>query len=580
MSQLIPELINRVEIVRGPFSVYAGNHAVGGSVQYYTDAMPQSSVKATIDNFGRTRIVPIYSTAAGSGRFLAAVDATQGSSYTDQSDQRRLNLFTRSTMPIGNGLAAVRLQLYDATADAPGYLDRDALKSGQIPIRSALSRGIGDAKTQENLVFNFRSNDIEGTSGWGSGWFASVYANNDVRKRWTYYDLATLPGSSVPLGQERDHLHQLGFDVRKNTVFSTAGLPSQFVGGIQFNSESIDARQFQTNASRDALQPTPGNPDVVGVDRRVKTVTQSLYGQYQIAPIEWVKLTAGLRYDRLNFDTRLNPDDNTYASAIAAGNATSVSTNTNQWSPKLGIGVTVYEAANNRAEVYGNIARGLKSPYTFSDFYGNVGLTAGVPSLSASALKSQELGLQGGAKDAGFKWRVAYWNTRQDSEIDRTPAGLLQNFKKTERNGVDLEGSTAVGGSTRIFANYSQVIARVQDPVTAGSDRIPNVPEYIASFGVSSVLNIAGRALNVSLSDSLVGPQSITSDNGLRTQTYHRYVARAAYKLPEWKGATVFLNLTGYSRQLEEVAFDFGGGLVGASPKPRLRATLGMQINL
>ena len=91
LSQLIPELVNRVEIVRGPFSVYAGNHAVAGSVQYYTDAMPATSIKATVDNFGRTRVVPIYATAAGPGRFLAALDATQGSSYSAHSDQRRLN---------------------------------------------------------------------------------------------------------------------------------------------------------------------------------------------------------------------------------------------------------------------------------------------------------------------------------------------------------------------------------------------------------------------------------------------------------------------------------------------------------
>ena len=73
-------------------------------------------------------------------------------------------------MPLNNGLAAIRLQLYDATADAPGYLYRDLLKSGQIGLRSALSKGIGDAKSQQNLVFNFRSNDIEGVSGWNSGW--------------------------------------------------------------------------------------------------------------------------------------------------------------------------------------------------------------------------------------------------------------------------------------------------------------------------------------------------------------------------------------------------------------------------
>lgn len=203
LSQLIPELINRVEIVRGPFSVYAGNHAVGGSVQYYTDATPQSSVKLSVDNFGRTRIVPIYSVAVGPGRFLAAVDATQGSGYTDRSDQRHLNLFTRYTLPIGNGLAAVRLQVYDASADGPGYLDRDGLRSGQIPIRSALARGIGDAKSQQNLVFNFRSNDLEGGSGWDSGWFASVYLNNDLRKRWAYFDLSPGQPTTCPTGRGR-----------------------------------------------------------------------------------------------------------------------------------------------------------------------------------------------------------------------------------------------------------------------------------------------------------------------------------------------------------------------------------------
>ena len=580
VSQLIPELVNRVEIVRGPFSVYAGNHAVAGSVQYYTDATPVSSIKATVDNFGRSRIVPIYSTAAGPGRFLAALDATQGSGYTDQSDQRRLNFFTRYTMPLGNGLAAFRLQLYDATADAPGYLDRDLLKSGQIGLRSALSKGIGDAKSQQNLVFNFRSNDIEGTSGWDSGWFVSAYGNSDLRKRWTNFDLTTPAGSSVPLGQERDHLNQIGFDVRKNTAFKTAGMPSQVVAGAQFNNESISARQFQTDGNRNPLSVTAANPDVVGVDRRVKTMTQSLYGQYQIAPIERLKLTLGLRYDRLSFDTRLNPDDDTYAAAVAAGTSTAVSTSTSQFSPKLGAGVTVVETGRDRVEIYGNVARGLKSPYAFSDFYGNLGVSTVIPALTASSLRSTELGVQGGAKDGGYKWRAALWSTQQDKEVDRNSAGLLQNFKKTDRNGLDLEASTAIGKATRVFANYSRVSARINDPLTAGADRIPNVPEYVATIGVSSVLNVAGRTLDLSLMDSLIGPQAITADNSLRTHSFHRYVARAAYNLPEWKGTTVFLNLTGYSRQLDEVAIDFGGGQVGTSPKPRLRATLGLQIAL
>jgi outer membrane receptor for ferrienterochelin and colicin len=60
LAQLIPELLDRVEIVRGPFSSYAGNPAVAGSMQLYTGKNVATSIKATVDNFGRLRVLPIF----------------------------------------------------------------------------------------------------------------------------------------------------------------------------------------------------------------------------------------------------------------------------------------------------------------------------------------------------------------------------------------------------------------------------------------------------------------------------------------------------------------------------------------
>ena len=307
LAQVIPELVNRAELVRGPFSVFAGNHAVGGSLQLYTEAAAPSSLKVTVDSFGRTRILPIKTFDVGPGQLLVALDATKGNGYTRQSDIERYNLFTRYQMRMGNGIASVRLQLYDAKAEAPGYLDRDALVAGRIGLRDFLSRGIGDAKRQQNLVFNYRSDDAEGTGGWGTGWFASLYFNDDTRKRWVNFDLTTPVGSDATLRQERDRLDQVGFDLRMTTSFSTAGLPSQFTGGIQFNREQINARRFFTNADHDPLSPSALLPDPVLVDRRVLTTTTAAYGQYQIQPTERLKITAGLRYDHIAFDTRLPP---------------------------------------------------------------------------------------------------------------------------------------------------------------------------------------------------------------------------------------------------------------------------------
>jgi outer membrane receptor protein involved in Fe transport len=585
LAQLIPELINRVEIVRGPFSVLAGNHAVAGSVQFSTDASPSTLAKFQVDNFGRVRALPIYNTPLGPGRLLLALDGTIGPSYTKQSDLWRLNLFTRYSMPLGDGLASLRFQAYEADADAPGYLDLARIRSGQISLRDALSQGIGDAKSQQNLVFNYRSNDLEGASGWGSGWFASVYANNDIRKRWSNFDLATPIGSAVPLNQERDHLHQLGFDIRKTTSFATFGLPSQFLASVQYNRERVQARNFLTGADRKPLNPSPANPNVVNVDRDVDTDTQSLYAQYQVQPFSRLKLTAGLRYDRLEFDVALKPDDATFGPAVAAGVGPSISSTPSQWSPKLGAGVALYQGRHFGVELYANYARGLKSPYPFSDFFANLatttpGAASTVPDLSISSVRSYEAGLQGGAKDDSVRWRVSAWNTRQDKEAGRNAAGIFSSFLRTDRDGIDLDGSVLVGPATRLFANYSRVWARSLEPTIPGADRLPNVPEYIATLGLLSLLTFDAHRFDLSAAGTLIGPQPLTPDNSLRAGSYFRYIGRVAYSHASWKGASTFLSLIGYNKQLEETQFDFGGGVIGVSPRPRVQVIAGVQVPL
>jgi len=582
-AQLIPELLDRVEIVRGPFSVLSGNHAVGGSIQYTTDARRESSFKATVDSFGRVRLLPIASFELGAGRALVALDATQGPGYNDQSDIRRLNLFTRYSLPVAGGLASVRLQAYDADAESPGYLSKARVASGAISAKAALSRGIGDAKTQQNIVFNFRSDDAEGRTGLAGGWFTSVYFNHDIRKRWTNYDLDGVIGASVPLGQERDTLNQTGFDLRKNTAFQALGLPALWQMGVQVNSERIAALQFKTDADHRLLAPSAALPDVKGVDRRVLTTTQAFYTQLQLQPLPAVKLTAGMRYDRLRFDIRLHPDDDTYAPALASGAPVNLQRTSTQASPKLGLAWAVWEAGGDRVDFFANMARGLKTPYVFSDFYANVGVGMGasaVADLSISTLRSTELGLQGGAADGRYQWRISGWNTRQDREADRNAAGFLQSFKQTRRDGVDLEGSFALTPATRMFANYSQVRARIESPATPGADRIPNVPESTAGLGLSTAVLVANAPLTLSIADSYVGRSPITADAGLSTRPYHRVTARAAYPVAGLKGATVSLNVVAIDRPYEEPAFDFGGGAVGITPKPRLRATLGFQVPL
>lgn len=582
--QIIPELIERAEITRGPFSVLAGNHAVGASVQFTTVERIQSSFRFQIDQFGRARVMPIFSTDLGPGNLVTALDITKGDGYTKQSDTGRVNFFSRYSMPLANGLASVRIQSYVADAEATGYLDRAKLATGEIDKHAFLNRGIGDAKTQQNIVLNYRSNDPEGAaSRLTGGWYASVYYNRDIRRRWTNFDLTLPVGSNDPLNGERDRLHQVGFDFRKTTSFETLSLPSQLVAGFQLNNEDIYAKRGKTDTNHNALAPTPGVPDVIDVQRNVNTFTRAFYANYQVQPISRLKLMAGLRYDWLQFTNELLPDDNAYALAVANGLPTHINRSAQQFSPKLGAALSVYEDKTHRLELYGNIARGLKSPYAFSDFYANVaGVTPGIPgNLSITSLWSFEYGLKGGAVDGRYNFRIGFWNTHQDRESSRNAGGFQQNFFKTNRDGFDVEADWRILPETRLFANYSQVKARIEEPVPPGAVYIPNVPKYTTSFGVESVFRLWGNPMTVTMADNFVGSMPITADNVLHTHSYHRYMLRAAYTLPKsWRNTVISANVVGYSRQFEEVALDFGGGLVGASVSPRVRATFVIQVPL
>lgn len=401
LAQLIPELVDRIEIVRGPFSVFAGNHAVAGSVQFYTDRHVPSMFKASGDSFGRVRVLPVYTADFGPGSLLLALDATKGSGYTHQSDVERLNFFTRYSFPLFNGTGAVRYQNYNAIADAPGYLDLARIESGQIDRRDALSKGIGDVKHQQNVVFNYRSDDGEGKSGLGSGWTASVYGVRDRRERYTNFDLSLPSGSTRPIGGERDRLRQSGADLRKTTSFDVAGLPSQWVAGVQYNREHINALNFTVDANRHALPPSVAMADTVGVDRSVLTTTRSVFAQLQLQPIPILKLTGGLRYDHLDFDVDLHPQDDTFAAAAAAGLGTAVKSSVGRVSPKLGAALQVADTGSSTVELYTNYAYGLKSPYAFSDFFADIGSSSAVPDLSLSTLRSVRIAASAPESDPG-----------------------------------------------------------------------------------------------------------------------------------------------------------------------------------
>lgn len=547
LAQLIPETVDRVEIVRGPFDIAAGNHAVAGSVRFFTDRNTPSQVKLDVDSFGRVRVLPVLASDAGPGRLLLALDATKGPAYHEQSDIERLNALLRYSLPLGAGQLSLRLQGYDAAADAPSYLPLSGVESGAIDPRRALSPGIGDDKRQHNLIVNYRSDDAEGAAGLAGGWQASLYVVRDERVRWANFDLTTPIGTPHDLGRDADDLRQHGLELRKATMLGAA---AQLQLGLQFNDERIRSMTSRTDSAREPLGDA-----LVSAQREVSTRTTSLFGQIQASPMRGLKLVAGARWDHLDFDVELKPLDDFFGRPI--GNA--FSNTKSQLSPKLGLGWTLAEGASS-VELFANAARGLKSPYPYGDF-------ARLPAANITPLTSVETGLQGSS--ATTSWRVALWRTVQHNEALFDAADQFLGSRRTERQGFDLEGRLHLARDLRLSADYSGVHARIRDG--APDDRLPGVPEWIAHLGIDGVVRTPSARIDWSLVDALVGPTAVVPDNSIRTCTYQRLTARVGYEHASLKGARFALALTHYDRPLEETQVRLGG-ITGVLAKPRLKA--------
>lgn len=55
LNPLIPENIRRIEVIRGPFSPFYGDHALGGAISFETEDKQPSSITLSAGTFGTVR---------------------------------------------------------------------------------------------------------------------------------------------------------------------------------------------------------------------------------------------------------------------------------------------------------------------------------------------------------------------------------------------------------------------------------------------------------------------------------------------------------------------------------------------
>lgn len=531
ISWISPELIDRIEIIKGPASALYGNFALGGAINIITkkrDSAP--AIALEVGGYGTVREVASISGDFGRMSPFLVYEAFHQDGYRDNQDWERYNLFNKLSTEWADGSVSLRLHAAKGEWGAPGYLPIDAVKSGQISRSAAIDASDGGDSAYYDLVASYEPQRGE------AGWYATLYMARSQLDRYANF--------SFPADAASQSLN------RNDRVY----------GGWKLMYHWLPSERWSVMAGSDGRYDDGSRRRYASLARVPQALTDSwdytewnlaLFAQGQVKVTDTVKVTAAVRYDR--FDT----DIDNLSTPANSGSATP-----SMVSPKLGVNWSVLPRIN----LFANLARGFRSP-SVEEMSPNGG-TANFD-LEVAELKTADVGINAWAGDKVYL-AFDYYRTSTEGEIVNLGNQNL-NVGDTTRNGYEAEVKYYPLANLSLFANYSGVDAKLDNPAVTGADEIPGVPKNYLNLGAGWTLPVANASW---LFDVYLQQQGKTplDETGAQTRsTLDRYVLKAQYQTRRWSayGAATILPEQDHS----EGEFGFNGG--SYDPKPVAMFTVG-----
>lgn len=475
-----PEIIKRVEILRGPASVLYGSNAIGGAVSYFT-LDPQDIIKPGKDVGARLKTG--YSSADESWLTSATVAGRQGGLDGLLHLSQRNGHETESYGGHGgSGLSRTEANPADArttnvlaklgwdyTDDArlgvtyeryKDDRDQDLLSAvggpfipGLGPTNSYRIRTGNDTVTRERLGIN-HDLVLDSLLADNLKWSLNYQiAKTDQRTD----ELYVASGRQVLRDRQTIYKNrQWVFDAQLDKAFALGATDHLLTYGTTFKHEKVTGSRSGTGTCLNVGgtctaigQDSPRDGQALVSDFPDPTInTYSLFAQDEIRWNDWTFLP-GARYDYTRLEPKMTDE---FLRGLQSGTSevTSVDDSAKKWhrvSPKLG----VTYAFDDHFTGYGQYAEGFRTP-TAKSMYGRFQnldegyRVEGNPGLEPEKSKSYETGLRGNFEAGNFDVAVFYNKYRDFIDEDAVQsANLEQTFRASNIKHATIKGAELKG---------------------------------------------------------------------------------------------------------------------------------------
>lgn len=467
MSWLTPDMVERIEVIKGPFSALYGDQNRAGAVNIVTRSVARPSAALTLGSFGNKRLSGVYARPVGAAQVLLAGEYFDINGYRDNNSDTRGSIFAKVSLTRGNGAWSARAMYYKADWDAPGFLNVDAVDRGlvQPTDRDPTAPPLWGKGNRLNVV-------LTRTPAHGDeGLHVAVAFENYDRTRALGANLTDYNVQSDDrwFGQAR---------AVENLV---AGSRAAVAIGGEYRHDRGDS------INRRWPSGTPGPNYSWNQDLDLSSYAALVQGQLKAASM--LKLIGGTRYDWFDYDIvnrKLPAASVHYAKGVAT--------------PRGGVVFTPIKWL----ELFTNVGQGFRSPnqseISPSGAVGPLGAPGGAPfgNLAVPKVRSYDFGATAAMNEL-WTVTVARYHTFNENEIIQVTPGVFDSVGDTVRNGFDIEAKITPSATTSIYGSLAEITeAKINNP-PANSASLFLVPRHMVKAGLAQTLRTPAGAVLLNL---------------------------------------------------------------------------------
>ncbi|WP_449245106.1 TonB-dependent receptor [Desulfobacca acetoxidans] len=502
MGWLTPEMIERIEVIKGPFSALYGNFARAGVINFVTK---KSDPSPSLGGFGGTyetfRGVGVFSDSSwskslgGVTPFLVWEGYTRGG-YRHNEDFERGQFFNKFTFPVWEGDLSVRGHYASRTWGDAGWLSIAQMKAGTINRKDTVNLTDRGDSEMADFVMNYSPKGGE------AGLHASLYfcyTWNATGRTWPPSPQGRIDGAENYYGWK------VMYDYRPFDQLS-------LVVGNDLRNDDARRNTWNTVNYYTITKATSA--------LHFSQFNTGFFAQAQYRPFSFFKLIGGVRYDIFDTDVTNN-----------LNSSNSGSGSTDFWSPKFGLVITPYTDIN----IFANHGTGFASPDPQQVSPASTTQKSNFD-LGVSELETWDVGFNALLFKRLFV-SFDYYNTlnQKEQEFDNATQ-TYNNLGASKRTGYEVEAKIFLTKELAIYGSWAYVRGRLKNPATPGAYYITQLPPEQSGLGLDfqKPWDMGNQQLGFNFFWLRVGRNPINTRGTLIASQFDRYSFNLSYRYKKW----------------------------------------------